>query len=84
MSTKMTIRRIALVAVASLGLGVLSIVPAQAATSAITLTVTNGTKTLGSNLKDTATGALVQVTGLMSAGYQSVNSNLGSGLGFLK
>jgi len=67
MSTKTTIKRIALVAAASLGLGVLSVVPANAAPSQVTITVTNGTKTLGSNLKDTATGALVTVTAIHSA-----------------
>jgi len=49
MSTKTTIKRIALVAAASLGLGVLSIVPANAAPSAITLTLTNGAATLQSS-----------------------------------
>jgi hypothetical protein len=43
MSTKTTIKRISLVAVAALGFGVLSVVPSQAAATAVTFTYTNGT-----------------------------------------
>jgi len=71
MSTKTTIKRIALVAAASLGLGVLSVVPANAAPSQVAISVTNGTKTLGSLTQDTATGALVSVTAIHSAASDS-------------
>ncbi len=43
MSTKTTIKRISLVAVAALGFGVLSVAPSQAAATAVTFTYTNGT-----------------------------------------
>jgi hypothetical protein len=43
MSTKTTFKRISLVAVAALGLGVLSVAPSQAAAAAVTFTYTNGT-----------------------------------------
>jgi len=43
MSTKTTFKRIALVAVAALGLGVLSVAPSSAAVSNLSVTVTNGT-----------------------------------------
>jgi len=72
MSTKTTFKRVALIAAASLGLGVLSTVPVQAAPSGVTISVTNGTKTLGSNTQDTATGALVSLTALNSAASDSV------------
>ena len=67
MSTKTTIKRVALIAAASLGLGVLSTVPAQAASTQITISSTAGSKTLGSLVQDTATGALVTVTANHSA-----------------
>jgi hypothetical protein len=63
MSTKTNFKRIALVAVAALGLGVLSSVPSQAAVSGLTLTVTDGTPTLASS--DSTTAALINVNGLM-------------------
>jgi len=71
MSTKTTIKRIALVAAASLGLGVLSVVPANAASTQISITSTAGSKTLGSLVQDTATGALVTVTANHSAASDS-------------
>ena len=66
MSTKTTIKRIALVAAASLGLGVLSVVPANAAPTQITFTVVNGTKVLGSAI-DTTGAATITVTANHSA-----------------
>ena len=45
MSTKTTFKRIALVAVAALGFGVLSVVPSQAAVSGLVVTATNGNAT---------------------------------------
>ena len=46
MSTKTTFKRIALVAVAALGLGVLSVAPSSAVVSSLTVTVADGTATL--------------------------------------
>jgi len=70
MSTKTTFKRIALVAVAALGFGVLSVVPSQAAAGEITLTATNGTQLLtspGTGL-ETATGALITIQSLLTEG----------------
>jgi len=67
MSTKTNFKRVALVAVAALGLGVLSSVPAQAVINAPAIAVTNGTAALGSST-DTATAAIISVTGLATVG----------------
>jgi len=72
MSTKTTIKRIALVAAASLGLGVLSVVPAQAAPSAPSITVVNGTKTAGSGALETTTGATISISSLTTATTDSI------------
>ena len=66
MSTKTNFKRIALVAVAALGMGVLSSAPSQAtiATSSITLTAVNGTATVGQS--DSSTGAKIALTWLSS------------------
>jgi hypothetical protein len=61
-----TIKRIALVAVAALGLGVLSVAPSQAAVSDLTVTVENGKATL--TVQDTTTAASITVAGLLDAG----------------
>ncbi len=66
MSTKTNFKRIALVAVAALGMGVLSSVPVKAAVSGLTVTVTNGTATLLKS--DSTTAATVNIVGLMEAG----------------
>jgi hypothetical protein len=63
MSTKTTFKRIALVAVAALGLGVLSVAPSSAAVinlSATTVTTVNGTAT--TEVSDSTTGATIRVT----------------------
>jgi hypothetical protein len=65
MSTKTNFKRIALVAVAALGLGVLSSVPSQAQTSGLTLTVTDGTSSFTKS--DSTTAATMNVTGLIEA-----------------
>jgi len=67
MSTKTNFKRIALVAVAALGMGVLSSAPSQAvvATSNITLTATNGTATIG--VSDSSTAASIVTTWLGTA-----------------
>jgi len=67
MSTKTNFKRIALVAVAALGLGVLSSVPSQAAVTNIAIATTNGTATLGQN-NDTVTAAIVSVSSLFTIG----------------
>ena len=73
MSTKTTIKRIALVAAASLGLGLMSTVPAQAAPSGVTITLGSaGTKVLGATTPDTTTGQLVTITALTTALADSV------------
>jgi hypothetical protein len=67
-----TIKRIALVAVAALGLGVLSVAPSQAAVQDLTVTVTaNGTPTLTS--QDTTTAAAFTVAGLLDASSDTVS-----------
>jgi hypothetical protein len=65
MSTTTNFKRIALVAVAALGLGVLSSVPSQAATQ-VTLTVADGTATLAKS--DSTTAATITLAALMDAG----------------
>ena len=64
MSTKTNFKRIALVAVAALGLGVLSSVPSQAVTSNMSLTVTNGTAGLTNARTDSSNAATIRVSGL--------------------
>jgi len=68
MSTKTTFKRIALVAVAALGLGVLSVAPSSATISGLSVTVTNGTAGLVGAKSDTTTGALISISGLLDAG----------------
>ena len=63
MSTKTNFKRIALVAVAALGLGVLSSVPSQAAVATITVTATNGTASLA--VADSTTAATVKLSTFM-------------------
>jgi hypothetical protein len=61
-----TIKRVALVAVAALGLGVVTVAPSQAAVQNTALTVVDGTAT---TLKqDTTTAASITVSGLLDAG----------------
>ena len=69
MSTKTNFKRIALVAVAALGLGVLSSVPAKAVGNAV-ITVTNGTFVAG--LADSTTAATIAI----SATLESVNDTI--------
>jgi hypothetical protein len=61
MSTKTNFKRIALVAVAALGLGVLSSVPSQADVTNLVATATNGTAQVGAK-NDSTTAAVVSVT----------------------
>jgi trimeric autotransporter adhesin len=59
MSTKTTFKRIALVAVAALGLGVLSVAPSSAAVIGLTVTAVDGTATTAKS--DSSTAATLQV-----------------------
>ena len=78
MSTKTTFKRIALVAVAALGLGVLSVVPSQAVASGTTISgVTTGTATFRSGStgvvdSDTTTGANITVNALVTSTTDTV------------
>jgi trimeric autotransporter adhesin len=74
MSTKTTFKRIALVAVAALGLGVLSVAPSSAATTGLTLTATAGTagNTAGT-VTDTATAASIVVSALTTASSDTIS-----------
>jgi hypothetical protein len=75
MSTKTTFKRIALVAVAALGFGVLSVVPSQANVSAVDVVVANASVTQISATdtttatvnSDSTTAGSVTVTGLLDA-----------------
>ncbi|NBR26708.1 MAG: hypothetical protein EBU08_23620, partial [Micrococcales bacterium] len=97
MSTTTNFKRIALVAVAALGFGVLSAIPSTAAVSGVVTTVTNGATTLRSGsttLVDadtgTGTGATIAITALVTAATDSItvsffnkNTNSTSGLAYL-
>ncbi len=66
MSTKTTFKRIALVTVAALGFGVLSVVPSQASVSGLTITAVNGTATTLNS--DSSTAASLNIQWLALAG----------------
>jgi hypothetical protein len=63
MSTKTNFKRIALVAVAALGLGVLSSVPSQAAVTSLAVASVDGTASFTSS--DSRTAGTLTITGLM-------------------
>jgi len=63
MSTKTTFKRVALVAVAALGLGVLSVAPSQAAASAVTLTPSSTTSAIATTETATITIATSAIAG---------------------
>jgi len=69
MSTTTNFKRIALVAAAALGIGVLSAIPSSATVSDLTVTVAAGTSTIQTGTtggtSDTTTAALITVTGLL-------------------
>ena len=72
MSTKTTFKRVALVAVAALGLGVLSVVPSQAAAGVPTLTTGTGSASVTTGAQnETTTAATVSVVGLLTASTDS-------------
>jgi hypothetical protein len=69
MSTKTTFKRIALVAVAALGFGVLSVVPSQAAVSLVTVsTPTAGSAGAVGAKSDTTTASTFSVSALFDSG----------------
>ena len=83
MSTKTNFKRVALVAVAALGLGVLSSVPSQAVLSSGTVTVTNGTDSTRTEYTDSltvGTQATVNVKAFADAAYDSITVQLGTGV----
>jgi hypothetical protein len=65
MSTKTNFKRIALVAIAALGLGVLSSVPSQAAISGLEVTVVDGTAGLAGVRTDSTNAAVATLTGVI-------------------
>jgi len=72
MSTKTNFKRIALVVIAALGLGMLSTVPAKAAISGLTLTVTNGTAGLAGVRTDSTNAATFTIAGTLTSQADSV------------
>jgi len=64
MSTKTTFKRVALVAVAALGLGVLSVAPSSAAVQADTMTLSSATAstTVGTAVTTSVTASFIQET----------------------
>jgi len=70
MSTKTTFKRIALVAVAALGFGVLSVVPSQANVANLKVTTTDGTPSVSKS--DSSTAASIRVEFLNLATTESV------------
>jgi trimeric autotransporter adhesin len=68
MSTKTTFKRVALVAVAALGLGVLSVAPSSATVTGVSVTVVNGTAGLNGARSDSSTGAQITISALYDAG----------------
>jgi hypothetical protein len=84
MSSKTNFKRIALVAVAALGLGVLTSVPSQAVGNQHTLTITNGSQTLGGSItaeSGTATSVVLSYIANTAAGADtySLYASLKSG-----
>jgi trimeric autotransporter adhesin len=72
MSTKTTFKRIALVAVAALGLGVLSVAPSSASVVGLTVASTNGTAT--TSVFDSTTATTLRVTFTSTAAADSVTA----------
>jgi hypothetical protein len=74
MSTKTNFKRIALVAVAALGLGVLSSVPSQATTSSVTLATATGTATASKADSTSQATATVSFTATSTSDSALVNA----------
>jgi hypothetical protein len=81
MSTKTTFKRVALVAVAALGLGVVSVAPSSAVVNTDTLVVSSATATQTTAETSTATSATATLTFLAGVQYDSmsVTASLSSG-----
>jgi hypothetical protein len=77
MSTKTNFKRIALVAVAALGLGVLSSVPSNAAVPAANITLSTATGTVTAVKSDSTTAATVTLNFLKNAATDSVSVTAG-------
>ena len=73
MSTKTTFKRIALVAVAALGLGVLTVAPSQATVSANSLTLSAATSTQLTSETSTASAAVATLAFLNSGAGDTVS-----------
>jgi trimeric autotransporter adhesin len=73
MSTKTTFKRIALVAVAALGFGVLSVAPSQADVTGLTVTASNGTASVLKSDSSTAASLRVQFLNLGSTDSVTVD-----------
>jgi hypothetical protein len=79
MSTKTNFKRIALVAVAALGLGLLSSVPSQAAIIGTpTVTTTNGTATIQTSDSTTAATVAIKFNANQTTDSVTINVSLGS------
>jgi trimeric autotransporter adhesin len=74
MSTKTTFKRVALVTVAALGFGVMSVVPSTAATSADTLTLSSATASMKDSETSTATTATLGFYGALASDSMSVTA----------
>jgi trimeric autotransporter adhesin len=81
MSTKTTFKRIALVAVAALGFGVLSVVPSQADVTGLVVTTTNGTGATVLKTGESTTAATIKVQFLGLATSDTVSVTIAAGLG---
>ena len=79
MSTKTTFKRVALVAVAALGLGVLSVAPSQASLAADSLTLSAATATMTTADTSTATTATLKFAGTTDVDSISVQADFVSG-----
>ena len=74
MSTKTTFKRIALVAVAALGLGVLSVAPSSAVVGTLTITTAAGSAGVTTGVaNETTTAASISVSGLISDSNDTVS-----------
>jgi hypothetical protein len=78
MSTKTTFKRVALVTVAALGFGVMSVVPSTAATSADTLTLSAATASMKDSETSTATTATIAFYGALTSDSMSATAYITS------
>ena len=78
MSTKTTFKRVALVAVAALGLGVMSVAPSSATVINLTATTVNGTATTATSDSTTAGSMRITFTGTAATDSVTVTSYISS------